>query len=118
MKGTTTGGLMERIEATYLSDAETRRRVDALVANMTIRQDLIALRKKRGLTQKQLADRMGVTQPTVAVLESAAPRNIELQTLLRAAVALGAQVRVTLEEPPVTVARVPPPVRARRTRAA
>lgn len=99
-KGHAVGGTWERIESTYLSDAETRRRVEELTAKITIRQDLIALRKKRGLTQKHLADRMGVSQPTVAVLESAAPRNIELHTLFRAAVALGAQVRVTLEEFP------------------
>jgi len=76
MKRKTTSGIREHIETTYLTDAETRRRVDELVAKMTIQQDLIALRKKRGLTQKQLAERMGVSQPTIAAMESESARNI------------------------------------------
>ena len=61
---------------------------------------LIRLREKRGITQKQLASLMGVSQPLIAQLESATPRNIELRTLVRAAVALGAEIKIQLRETP------------------
>jgi len=53
-----------------------------------------------GLTQKQLAERMGVVQPTIAAMASESARNIELQPLLRAAIAMRGQVRMTIEELP------------------
>jgi transcriptional regulator with XRE-family HTH domain len=84
-------------ERKYFRDPASRRRIEEMTAKILIRQQLIDLRKKRGLTQKQLAARMGVTQPVVAELESAAPRNIELRTLVRAALALGATLTVELK---------------------
>lgn len=90
-------GIMDWINGSLKKDPAGRRRVEEMVSQITIRQDLIALRKARGLTQQQLADRIGVRQPVVAEFESAAPRNIELRTLVRMAAALGARVRITLE---------------------
>jgi transcriptional regulator with XRE-family HTH domain len=104
---------MEWIDGTLRKDPAARRRVEEMVSQITVRQDLIALRKARGLTQKQLADRMGVSQPVVAEFESAAPRNIELRTLVRVAAALGATIRITLE-----TAEAPSRARTRRTRRA
>ena len=43
---------------------------------------------------------MGVSQPLVSQLESATPRNIELRTLVRAAIALGAEIKIQLREAP------------------
>jgi transcriptional regulator with XRE-family HTH domain len=52
-------------------------------------------RKRAGLTQAELADRLGVSQPTVARLES--PRsNPRLSTLERALAATGNQLELTL----------------------
>ena len=96
-KAKTEAGIMDWINGSLKKDPAGRRRVEEMVSQVTIRQDLIALRKTRGLTQQQLADRMGVSQPVVAEFESAAPRNIELRTLVRLAAALGATVRITLE---------------------
>ena len=56
----------------------------------------MALRELRGLSQAQLADRLGITQSAIAQLESAQPKNVELRTLVRVATALGARVDVSI----------------------
>ncbi len=93
----TEAGIMDWIDEKLRRNPATRRRVEEMAAKISIRQDLIALRKKRGLTQAQLAKLMGASQSMVAALESEAPRNIELRTLVRAAVALGATLKVELK---------------------
>lgn len=98
-KAQTVGGVIERLETLAAKDdPAARQRVDEMLAKILIRNDLIQLRERRGLTQKQLAHLMGVSQPLVAQLESATPRNIELRTLVRAAVALGAEIKLELRE--------------------
>ena len=72
-------------------------RVAALVEDMSIEQDLIALREDRGLSQRALADLVGVTQPVIARIESGKARNLELKTVVRIAAALGARVKILLE---------------------
>ncbi len=100
-KARTVGGVIERLDALATKDNPVaRRRVDEMLAKILIRNDLIRLREKRGVTQKQLAILMGVSQPLIAQLESATPRNIELRTLVRAAVALGAEIKIQLRETP------------------
>ena len=74
-----------------------KRRVEALVEEMSIEQDLIALREERGLSQRALASLVGVKQPVIARIESGKARNLELKTVVRIAAALGARVRIELE---------------------
>ena len=93
----TESGIMDWLNESLRKDPAARRRVEEMTDKILVRQDLIALRKARGLTQKRLAERMGVSQPVVAELESSAPRNIELRTLVRTAAALGATLRISLE---------------------
>ena len=80
------------------TDPAHRDEVEALLTEIGLRQDLIALREERGLTQVALAERVGVTQPTIAKLESDKTRNIELRTLVKVVAALGARVRIALEK--------------------
>ena len=70
--------------------------VEEALAAINVAQDLVALRESRGLSQVQLADRLGVTQSAIAQLESAQPKNVELRTLVRVATALGAHVDVSI----------------------
>jgi transcriptional regulator with XRE-family HTH domain len=70
--------------------------VEEELAAINVAQDLVALRESRGLSQAQLADRLGITQSAIAQLESAQPKNVELRTLVRVAAALGAQVDVSI----------------------
>jgi predicted XRE-type DNA-binding protein len=70
--------------------------VEEELAAINVAQDLVALRESRGLSQAQLADRLGITQSAIAQLESAQPKNVELRTLVRVATALGARVDVSI----------------------
>ena len=65
-------------------------------AAIKVAQDLMVLRESRALSQAQLARRSGVTRLAIAQLESAQPKNVELRTLVRVAVALGAAVHVSI----------------------
>lgn len=58
--------------------------------------ELAALRKKSGLSQKELAKRVGTTQQQISRLESPAYEGHSLSMLRRVAEALGASVRVEL----------------------
>ena len=62
-----------------------------------LEQEIIALREKLETTQTELARRMGVSQPMVAKLESGRIKNPQLRTLLKAATALGARLKIELE---------------------
>ena len=58
---------------------------------------IAALRKRAGLTQKELAQKVGTTQQQICRLESPSYEGHSLSLLRRVAEALHAQVRVLLE---------------------
>src|SRR5215510_8896597 len=68
--------------------------VEETLSTMRLEQDLIALRESQGVSQTQLAQALGVSQPAIAKLESGKAKNIELKTLVRAVSALGGTVKV------------------------
>lgn len=82
-----------RVEA---NDFEAK--VQQRLAELEIQQDIITLREDLGLTQSQLAELAGVSQPFIAKLESGRATNIELKTLVRAATALGAHVEIRIRK--------------------
>ncbi len=61
-----------------------------------LRAYLKALRKMRGMTQQDLADRLGVTRPRVWKIEQS-PGDVTLTNLLSVFTALG--VQLTLHDP-------------------
>jgi len=70
---------------------------DALVeADMALMDDLVEMRVRRGLTQRDVGDIMGVSQPTVAEFE-ADGSNPCLSTIRRYALAVQAQVRHSVQ---------------------
>jgi predicted XRE-type DNA-binding protein len=85
---------MKWIDHQVDTDADLKRKVEEYLNEMMIEQKLAALRTQRGLTQAQLAERLGVSQPHIAKLEAGRAKNIELNTLCRWAAALGAKVTV------------------------
>jgi transcriptional regulator with XRE-family HTH domain len=56
------------------------------------------LREQAGLSQKELADRIGTTQQQISRLESASYDGHSLRMLRRVAEAMGARVKVELVE--------------------
>jgi transcriptional regulator with XRE-family HTH domain len=79
-----------------------RTRTSAIHAQL-VGQRISAARKAAGLTQKQLADRMGVSQPTVAALERGRG-NPTIGQLAAVADALGAGLDVQFTPMSVPVA--------------
>jgi DNA-binding XRE family transcriptional regulator len=81
-----------------MRDPATRDRVLGLLAEMNLVQDLVRLREEAGLTQVQLAERLGVRQPAIAQLEGGRASDIKASTLVKHAAALGARVRIVFEK--------------------
>ncbi len=75
-----------------------RREIEAIMAEIDLRQDFIALREAAGLTQAGLAKLIGVTQSVIARFETVPARNLELKTLVKLATALGARLKITVEK--------------------
>ena len=70
-------------------DKDRRARIDNDVMNCEVAALIHAARKRAGLTQQQLADLIGSTQPTIARLEDANYDGHSLTMLRRIAAALG-----------------------------
>ena len=76
--------------------AEQRRRsafpgFDDLTARKELAGDLVSLRQAAGLSQTEVAARMGTSQSAVARIE-AGPADLRVSTLERYAAALGRQI--------------------------
>jgi DNA-binding XRE family transcriptional regulator len=80
-------------------DSEYQAAYEALESEFSIADALIRARVEAGLTQAEVALRLGVTQPAVARMESG--RNISLKSVARYAGAIGRPI--TLEIMPKTL---------------
>jgi ribosome-binding protein aMBF1 (putative translation factor) len=63
---------LQTIKKQMLADREVRAAYDALADEFDLARELIAARVRAGLTQAEVAARMGTTQSVVARLESGA----------------------------------------------
>ena len=79
--------------AEKLKNPEFKKEYDALEPEFAIIQELIDARKESGLTQKQLADRTGITQADISRLENG-NANPSLRTLQRLAAGMGMRVKL------------------------
>lgn len=75
-----------------LDDQETRRSAAAVERDMRLIESLIKVRLEKGLTQKQVAARMGRSQSVVSDFERVGG-DPHLSTIRRYALALGVEVR-------------------------
>lgn len=73
---------LEVLKRKMLSDREVRDAYDALEEEFNLARELIAARTRAGLTQSELAVRMGTSQSVIARLESGAQLP-SVKTLLR-----------------------------------
>lgn len=84
------------LKARLLEAPETRAAYESMEAEYAIARELIAARTRAGLSQAQVAERMGTSQSTVARLESG--RTLpSLRTLDRYARATGSKTLLRLE---------------------
>jgi transcriptional regulator with XRE-family HTH domain len=82
-------------KAEVLARPGARERVNQQTENIRAAQELAQLRRSRGLTQKEAARLMGVSQPRIAQIESAS--NLTTELIETYAHLLGGRVRVTIE---------------------
>ncbi len=73
---------LQTIKKKMLADREVRTAYDALADEFDLASELIAARVRAGLTQAEVAARMGTTQSVVARLESGAQMP-SVKTLLK-----------------------------------
>ncbi len=79
----------------WMKDPDFRKEYDALEPEFAVARQLIEARTRAGLTQQELADRMGTTQPVIARLESGRQKPTT-KTLERFAKATGSKVEIRL----------------------
>ena len=80
----------------YLSDPKVRKKIEAGVKRLRVISQIIELREKLGITQTELARRMGVSQPFIAKIENDEASNISLETLLKITDALNAEIQIDI----------------------
>ena len=61
---------MTWVDRKIKSDPGLKKMVQENLVQMRLEREFAALRARRGMTQKELAARMGVSQPVIAKLES------------------------------------------------
>lgn len=81
-----------------LQDEEFRAAYEALQPEHAVIQALIDARKESGMTQKELADRTGITQGDISKLEKG-NANPSIKTLQRLAIGMNKILRVEFVSP-------------------
>src|SRR5258705_3640850 len=79
------------------ADPEFRQRFFIAESSAEIARQLITLRKRRDLSQTELAKKMGTRQPAISRVESSDYLNWSFNTLRKFAEALDARLRVIIE---------------------
>jgi transcriptional regulator with XRE-family HTH domain len=104
---------------TQLKDPAFAERFERAGEGWDVALQLVALREKAGLSQKDLARKLRTSQQNISRLESPQYEGHSLSMLRRAARALHARVRVVLEpqpaEPASRFAETPVPYKIRRS---
>jgi len=80
----------------WINEPQYRKAYEALEEEFTLASAVIEARSRAGLTQQELARKMGTTQPAVARLESGRARP-SLRTLERLAAATGSRLLISFE---------------------
>ena len=87
---------LSKLSDEWFKDLEFVREFDSLEEEFTLARALIGARAQAGLTQEELAQRMGTTQSVVARLEGGRSRP-STTTLAKFAKATGTKLRVSFE---------------------
>ena len=94
----TTKNLAETIRRKLASDDDLAAAVDVERFNLNVGSVIYEARSNAGLTQQQLADRVGMYQSAIARLEDADYDGHSLKTLERIAFALGKRIEISFAE--------------------
>ena len=78
----------------FKKDGQLKKRIETGVARLKVIVQIIERREQMGLTQSQLAKRMGVSQPVIAKIENDEASNLSLETLVKIADALDSEIEI------------------------
>ena len=81
-----------------LRNPEIKKEYDAVEAEFALAREILALRQQKNLTQRQLAEKAGTSQPAIARVESGSYRNLSLAFIRRIAEALDAEPEIHLRK--------------------
>lgn len=84
-----------KLEKKLLSDPKVKKEFDRLAPRYAVISKLIAIRLKKGLTQKDIAEKMGTKQSAIARLESGNV-NPSLDFIYKLAEIMGYRMSITL----------------------
>jgi DNA-binding XRE family transcriptional regulator len=100
MKTVTTPGVdaLELLTALRREFPEIERAEEALGSRLLVARNVLELRVRSGITQTELARRVGTSQPRIAQIE-AAEANVTVDTLDRIAAAFGVQTATLFKGP-------------------
>ena len=84
------------LESLHQDDSEIQELIEEASLNAKVAQMIYSARTKAGLTQQQLADRIGTKQSVIARLEDADYEGHSLSMLQRIAEALNQKVEIQL----------------------
>ncbi|MGH9470189.1 MAG: helix-turn-helix domain-containing protein [Terriglobia bacterium] len=87
---------MSQMHKRWMKEAEYRKAYDALEEEFALAKAVIDARNRAGLTQTELARKMGTTQPVVARIEGGRTRP-SMRTLERLAEATGSRLLIRFE---------------------
>ena len=102
IKKTKTRDAAEILNRRFGEDADRRAAIDQIKADMEVGTLIYNARKAAGLTQQQLAQRVGTTQSVISDLESADYEGHSMPMLRRIAAALGMSVQVRFTKVPMS----------------
>ena len=76
------------LAARYLKNKNLKKKIETGVQRLKVIRQIIERREELGLTQSELAKRIGTSQPFIAKIESDEASNLSLETLVKIADAL------------------------------
>jgi transcriptional regulator with XRE-family HTH domain len=85
---------LEEWEEKVLETPRAAERVQEIEDELRLATALTALREQAGISQRELADRLGVSQPRVAAIERS--RNVTIDVLEHYVTALGARLDISV----------------------
>ena len=77
--------------------AERQRRIKEKADQMELTMRIAEIRRTRGISQKELAAKLSLSQPAISKLEN--KENLQLQTLKNLANAIGGELEITIKFP-------------------
>ncbi len=84
----------EVLKRYFKKDGQLKKKIEKGVDRLKVIVQIIERRKQMGLTQSQLAKRMGVSEPFIAKIENDEAVNLSLETLVKIADALDSEVEI------------------------